>query len=158
MLVEDQTEVHVAPVSFVDILDAPNATGLLSAYAEECLVPGAKPQRAIYEAMEKAGALHCFGAYSGDILVGFCSILVAVMPHTGQPLASIESLFVDPPCRDTGAGLMLLDAAEQWAQDFGCDKLVATARVGSTFDKVLSRREGYTLTHSQHTRKLGGPA
>ena len=163
MLTEVHTEVRVLrilPVSFIDILDAENADEILRAYAEECLVPGATPQRSIYEAMEKAGALQCFAAYTEatDLLIGFVSVLTAVMPHTGQPLATIESLFVDLPCRGTGAGLALLAAAEQYAQDFGCDKLVVTARVGSALDKVLSRRDGYTLTHLQHTRQLGGRA
>lgn len=149
------TEVKILPVSFVAILDAPNSGALLRAYAEECLVPGATPQRAIYSAMERAGALQCFAAYAeADLLIGFASVLTAVMPHTGQRLAAIESVFVAPSYRDTGSGLALLDAAEQHARDSGCSTVVCLARVNSPFDKVLSRRSGYKLTHSQYTRRL----
>ena len=148
------TEVKILPVSFVAILDAPNSGAIISAYAEECLVPGATPQRAIYSAMERAGALHCFAAYSEDTLIGFASVLTARMPHTGDLVATLESLFVEPLHRDTGAANMLLDAAEQYALDTGCSDLTYAARVGSRLDKVLSRRAGCKLTHAQYTRRL----
>ena len=147
-------QVAILPVSFAAILDAPNSVDLIQAYATECLVPGAQPQRAAYEEMERVGALKCFAAYMGGRLIGFCSILCAVMPHTGFRLATVESLFVDPAYRGTGAGDLLLDAAEQYAKEAGCVAFTASARVGSAFEKVLSRRTGYSLTHSQHTRWL----
>jgi GNAT superfamily N-acetyltransferase len=149
-----ETQVTILPVSFADILDAPNSAALIQAYATECLVSGAHPQRAAYEAMEKAGALKCFGAYIDSRLIGFCSVLSAVMPHTGHRLATIESVFVDPAYRNMGADADLLGAAEQYAAETGCRLVTALARVGSAYDKVLSRRSGYTLTHSQHTRWL----
>ena len=155
MLTKVRTEVnvvHVQSVSFSVILDAPNADALLRAYAEECLVPDATPQRLIYEAMEGAGALKCFAAYAeGTLLIGFCSILVARMPHTGHLLATGESIFVDSACRDTGAGNLLINAAEQYADSI-CAPLSWLPRVDSAFDKVLSRRPGYSRTHSQYTR------
>ena len=147
--------VTVLPVPVAAILDAPNAEALLNAYAEECLVPGTQPQRAIYEAMEKGGALQCFAAYADSgLLIGFVSVLCAIMPHHGRRLATVESLFVDPAYRDSGAGTALLAAVEQHARDAKCSALVCTARIGSAFDKVLDRRPGYALTHSQHTRWL----
>ncbi len=155
MIIEDTSiQVTIQSVRFSVILDAPNSADLIRAYATECLVPDSQPQPAIYAAMEKAGVLKCFAAYAGNVLVGFISILTAVMPHDGRLLATVESLFVSPDHRDTGAGNLLLDAAEEYARDSGCSKLAATARVGSAFDKVLTRRAGYKLTHSQHTRWL----
>ena len=148
------TTVTILPVSFRDILDAPNSADLIQAYATECLVPDAQPQRAAYEAMEKAGALQCFAAYVNGRLIGFCSVLSAVMPHTGFRLATVESVFVDPAYRSLGADADLLDAAEQYAIDSDCRQITGLARVGSAFDKVLSRRPGYTPTHTQHTRWL----
>ncbi len=149
-----ETQIIIAAVPFSAILDAPNADLLLRAYAEECAVPDATPQRAVYAALEQVGAIRCFAAYSDTSdLIGFISVLAVAMPH-GNRLATIESLFVDPAYRSTGAANFLLDAAEQDAQASGCSNLAATARVGSAFEKVLSRRPGYSLTHSQHTRRL----
>lgn len=153
-----ENQVTVLPVSVATIFDAPNATGLIRAYAEECLIPDAEPQRATYEAMERVGALKCFVAYAdlggSSLLVGFVSIICAVMPHCGKRLATVESLFVEPAYRDTGAGVDLISAAEQCAADFGCLAITAAARVDSAFDKILSRRAGYAPTHTQHTRWL----
>ena len=150
--------VTILPVSVAAIFDAPNAADLLCAYAKECLIPDAQPQRMTYEAMERTGVLQCFAAYAGpegaSLLIGFVSVIRAVMPHCGKRLATVESLFVEPDYRYTGAGAGLIAAAEQCAADSGCLAITAAARVGSAFDKVLSRRTGYALTHSQHTRWL----
>ena len=145
--------VTIVPVSFTAVLDAPNSKALIRAYAEECSVPGAEPQRDIYAAMERAGVLHCFAALADGILIGFCAILTARMPHTGNLLATGESIFVDPAYRDTGAGDCLIEAAEQHAQNLGAT-LAWVPRAGSAFDKILSRRAGYMLTHHQYTRRL----
>lgn len=157
-MISVEKQVAIVPVSFSEILDAPNSPSLLQAYAEECLIPDATPQRLTYEALEGAGALRCFAAFvypeDSPLLVGFVSVLVAVMPHHGNRLATVESLFVDSDHRDTGAGNLLLEVAEKHARESGCLNLVCTARVGSAFDKVLSRRAGYQLTHVQHTRRL----
>ena len=150
-----EAQVTILPVSVATIFDAPNATALFRANAEECLVPEADPQRAFYLAMEQAGVLKCFASYAGVRLVGFSAILCTDMPdHPGKSLATIKNVFVDPAYRGTGAGDLLLDAAEQYATEAGCMAFTASARVDSAFDKVLSRRAGYTLTHSQHTRWL----
>lgn len=150
-------ELTVLPVSFTAILDAPNAVVLLRSYAEECSVPDAEPQRAMYEAMEQTGVMQCFAVYFGEAsLVGFVSVLRTIVPHDGHHIAAIESLFVDPIYRSTGAGFLLLAAAERFATDSGCRCLLASARLGSPLDLILSRRDGYDRTHSQHTRWLNG--
>jgi len=149
-------EVTILPVSYATILDDPAAPALLRAYAEECLVPDASPQRAMYEALEKLEVIQCFGAYLASALIGFISIIRTTVPHDGHLVASVESMFVDLPHRHTGAGLLLLTAAETFATDIGCRVLLCSARLDSPFDLVLSRRAGYERTHSQHTRWLNG--
>ena len=149
-------EVTILPVSYAVILDAPNIPDLLHVYAEECLVPDAEPQRQLYAAMEQAGAVQCFAAYFDSLLIGFISVLRTIVPHDGHLIAGVESFFVDPAHRSTGAGLMLLAAAELYAADSGCRCLLASARLGSVLDIVLSRRTGYEHTHAQYTRWLNG--
>lgn len=177
-------ELTVLPVSFATILDDSAAPALLRAYAEECLVPDAAPQRPLYAAMERVGAIQCFAAYFGEaadedgdvaaldavlapdfvpdfaravpLLIGFVSVLRTIVPHDGHHIAAIESLFVDSARRSTGAGFLLLAAAEQYATVSGCRCLLASTRLGSALDLILSHRTGYDRTHSQHTLWLNG--
>jgi hypothetical protein len=144
--------VEIRPVSYADIIDAPNAEELIRSYASECSVPNAEPQPEIYAAMESAGALKCFGAYVDDRLVGFVSVLTAIMPHTGKPLVAGESIFVYPANRYSRAGDGLISAAERYADSIAAS-LTWLPRVGSQLDRILSHRQGYSLTHSQHTRR-----
>jgi GNAT superfamily N-acetyltransferase len=153
MIAED-IQITILPVPVATVFDAPNSEALLQAYAEDCLVPDAKPQRAMYEAMERVGALQCFAAYSGRLLVGIVSVVSAVVPHLGKRIATIESVFVDPAYRSTGAGDSLLEAAEHYATGVKCLAITGSPRIDSAFEKVLSRRPGYQRTHSMFTRWL----
>ena len=151
-MIAEATQVTIRAVPFASILDDPAFPDLLEAYKEDCSAPNAGPQRGIYEAMEKAGLLHCFAAYAGDLLVGFVSLMTVGMPH-GNRMTTGESIFVDPEYRGTGAGEALISAAEEYVDAIGTD-LSWLPRIGSAFDKVLGRRRGYTPTHTQHTRWL----
>ena len=147
-------DVSILPVPYATIMDDPAFPVLLEAYTAECLVPDAEPQRAIYEGMERASAIKCFGAYADDLLIGFASLLTAVMPHDGHKVATIESLFVAADYRDTGAGNLLLAAARTAALDAECRLIHYNARIGSRLDRVLSRRSGCSLTHNVYTEWL----
>jgi GNAT superfamily N-acetyltransferase len=138
----------------MDILGAPNARELFDAYAADCLMPGSKPQVEIYQSMEQACVLACFGAYAGDELVGFVTLVKSVMPHHGKRIASIESLFVEASHRAGGTGSRLLDAAREFAASSWCAALLYTARVGSELETLLSRREGCKRSHTVFTEWL----
>ena len=144
----------VRRVSHSEILCAVNAQQLIAEYAAECSVPDADPQVEKYAALEAAGALACFGAYVGEELVGFASILMTGMLHTSKRVANIESLFVSSSQRFTGAGNALLLAAELDAAASGCVQLLATARIGSRLDKILTHRAGCKVTHVVFTTWL----
>jgi GNAT superfamily N-acetyltransferase len=147
-------------VSHSEILGARNAAELIDEYAAECSRPDANPQASIYDAMEQAGALQCFGAYleNGpaelDELIGFASVVSAVMPHNGKRVATIESIFVLSAQRHTCAGTDLLTAAEEYAAEAGCADLLYTARIYSPLEKVLLRRLKCLPTHTVFTRRL----
>ena len=144
----------IRPVSYSEILDAPNSAELLQAYSKDCVMPDYNPQRQIYEAMENSGALYCFGAYVDDVLVGFVSVVTGLMPHNGKRTATIESLFALPSHRKYGIGDALLSAVEVLALKEGCVALLYTARVGSPLSVVLSRRPGCKESHTMFTRWL----
>ncbi len=141
-------------VSYSEILGAPNAQELINEYAAECSIPDADPQRQIYAAMEQSGALQCIGAYIADELVGFVSILSGVMPHHGKRVATVESLFVLPSYRHSGAGNDLLSAAERYATEAECVAILYNTRINSRLEKVLLRRYECQPTHTVYTRWL----
>ena len=145
---------EIKPVSYSEILDAPNSAELLDAYAKDCVMPDYNPQRQIYQAMEKSGALYCFGAYVDDVLIGFVSVVTGVMPHNGKREATIESLFVLPSHRATGAASELMTTVEKVSAVTGCVALLYTARAGSPLEVVLSRRPGCKESHTMFTRWL----
>ena len=146
--------IDIKPVSYAEILDAPNATELLDAYSKDCMMPAHDPQRQMYEAMERSGSLKCFGAFYSGVLVGFVSVITGVMPHNGKRIATIESLFALPSHRQYGTGDALLSAVEVFALKEGCVALLYTARVGSPLEVVLSRRPGCKASHTMFTRWL----
>jgi GNAT superfamily N-acetyltransferase len=141
-------------ISYAQFLSAPNAQELISAYAAECLIPDAQPQHQTYTALEQSGAFQGFGAYAGDDLVGFVTVVSSVMPHNGKRAATVESVYVSPSHRGSSAGNALLSAAEQYAAESGCVVILYTARVDSPFETVLSRRSGCKESHTVFSRWL----
>ena len=144
----------IGKCSVAEILDEANARSLIAAYADECCVPDAVPQREMYLAMELAGMLTCFGAYVDGELVGFVSVIVSVMPHHGKLVATVESLYAAPEYRDRGAGIGLMGVAERHAEESGCVCLTYTARVGSRLETVLALRAGCERSHEMYTKWL----
>lgn len=144
--------IEISQCFVTELLDGPNARDLIAAYATECMIPDAKPQRETYLAMQRAGLLTCFGAYLDRELVGFVSIITSVMPHHGKKVATIESLYAAPEYRDAGAGNALMAEAERFARDAGCVCLVYTARVGSRLETVLALRAGCERSHEMFTK------
>ena len=149
----------IRPVSYAEILDAPNAGRLLSDYAAECSIPELSPfcpQAYLYEAMEKSGGLQCFGAYDGDMLVGFASVLTYILPHYGKKIATTESIFVAESHRHYGLGRELLNYIEKFAKEQGCAVFLYTAPAGSRFAKMLSLNiDRYRRTNIVYLRNLG---
>ena len=154
--VESPAQVTILPVSFRDILDAPNAAFLIHAYSASCIVPDAEPQRPLYEAMERAGILHGFAAYANGSLIGFASVICSIMPHDGHLVGTMGEMFIDLPYRGTDAEDLLLSALEQTAADAGCRCFVCLARIDSKYSKRLAQREGFHPTQTQFTKWLNG--
>lgn len=153
-------QITILPVSVATIFDAPNVAELIHAYAAACIVSDAEPQRPLYDAMERAGIIHGFGAYvetnDSPLLVGFASVICSIMPHDGHLVAALGELFVALPYRHTQAEDLLLSAVEQCATDSGARCFICQARLGSKYDKRLSQRAGFNQTHTQYTKWLNG--
>ena len=144
--------VEIRLVKSAEIFGAPNAEQLIEEYGRECLVP-IDPQVELYARMEDAGLLQCVGVYNSQGLVGFASILIALMPHNGVQVGTVESVFVTERAR-RGMGLALLSAIEGYAKAAGCVTLLYSVRIGSELEFVLGCRKECRRTHTTFTRDL----
>lgn len=96
-----------------------------------------------YLEMAAVGMLHPFGAWCGDDLVGFISVLTPRLPRYGALVAVAESWFVAAAHRKSGAGLRLLQEAERVAIEEGSPGLFVSSPLKSMLVEILPRR-GYT--------------
>lgn len=123
---------------------------LLAQYGLESRSPEfgeVEPNFELYRAMEANGALHIVGAFDPD-LVGLAALIVYGLPHYGgRAVCAMESFFVSPDARSSGAGLKLLRAAEEQARILGASALMVSAPVGSRLEQVLPRTGYRSMSH-----------
>lgn len=149
--------IHIVPVKCRELLFDPDAAPLFREYAAECSIPelGAiSPQRDIYEAMEKNGVAHFFGAYDGVHLVGFAVMLIYILPHYGSKVATTESLFLAKLSRGWGNGVSLMKYLENYARERDCKAFLYTAPRGGRLARLLSLFKEYRRTNDVFLRQL----
>ena len=148
----------IRPVSYAEILSAPNAERLMSDYAAECSIPELgpiNPQRELYAAMEQSGAMQAFGVYEEGTLIGFMTVLIWTVPHYGKKIASTESIFLASERRDSGIGANMLQYIEEYAKGNDCAAIQYTAPVNSRFARLLAINvDRYRRTNSIYLRNL----
>ena len=123
----------VARSSIAAIAGAAEFAALAAEYAAEAAIDGLPPPAAkmeTYRQLEAVGVLRAFSARLDGYLVGFITVLTPVLPHYGVPIAVSESFFVAATHRRTGAGLRLLQAAEDEARALGSPGLLVSAPFG----------------------------
>lgn len=141
---------EIRKCSYDEVLDSPQFEALCAEYAQESTrttLGDYNPQRDTYAMLEKAGVLHTLGAFNGDELVGFISVLFNVTPHYGKRIAVSESYFVSTKHRAGGIGVKLLKSAEQLAVEYGAVGLFISAPVNGTLEKIMPRLS-YVQTNS----------
>lgn len=124
------------------------ATELIAEYGAECSISAIgpiNPQGPIYEALEKAGALDCFGAFDGEEMVGFALLLMPIIPHYGEKVATPESLFV---AKSSSLGRELMSHLEQFAKESGCRGILFSAPAGGRFERYLEASKEYQRTNA----------
>jgi hypothetical protein len=124
---------------------------LLEAYARECSIPligEINPQLKMYELMEQAGILKCFGFFEGHTLVGFATVLTTVLPHYGKKVATVESIFAKRGGKD------LMQAIEAYAKEAGCAVIFYSAPAGGRLERLLSLKKSCKHTNTIFTRSL----
>lgn len=136
----------IRPCTAAEIMDSPEFPDLVAEYAAESKIdglPGPGAKLAAYARIEHTGFLHAFGAWQGDRLVGFITVLASPMLHYDQTIAVCESFFVAGEHRGGGPGLKLMCRAEEIAQQKGSPVLLFTAPIGSRLEQLLPKC-GYT--------------
>jgi GNAT superfamily N-acetyltransferase len=148
----------IKPVSYAVLMGAPNFDDLIDEYGSECSIPQigrVAPQAAIYAQMEQTGMLQTFGVYLGELLIGFASVLVFIVPHYGKQIANVESLFLTESQRNAETGRELMDVIENYARQKGCVVILYNARHESRFERLLiASRNRYQRTNSVFCRSL----
>ena len=139
-----------------ELINAPNRDELFDEYARESSIKGMPPHRidvTTYKALETNGALCAFGAFDGDVIVGFVAVFTSVFPHYSAKVSMTESFFVKAEYRRTGAGLKLLRIAERHAKDVGSVGLLLSAPFEGNLIGILPRK-GYAETNRVFFKKL----
>ena len=145
----------VRPCTVSEVMCAPEWEEILAEYVAEASIKGMPPPNAkieTYRKIESTGNLHSFMALEGNRLVGFIYVLAPVLPHYGIPVAVCESFFVASKSRKGGAGLRLLRAAEDKANELGSPGLVVSAPFGGRLCDLLPRC-GYVETNRVFFKK-----
>lgn len=143
-------------ITLEELTSAPEFDDLAEAYRVEAAIddlPMASYKADIYRSMEAAGLLHILGAYQGDRLIGFLSLIVSVLPHYNMTCATAESYFVDAKHRRGGPGIKLLRKAESLSEELGAGVLLLSARPDSPLSVILPR-SGYAPANTVFYRRL----
>lgn len=140
-----------------EILQSSNFARIAEEYGAESSIKGMPHPLAkmeMYYQLESVGALHVYGAFMDDGIVGFITILTTVMPHYSAILAVSESFFVLKDYRKSGAGLKLLRMAEDRAREVGAPGLLVSAPYGGVLEAVLPR-SGYAPSNTAFFKAFG---
>lgn len=90
-----------------------------------------------YMPLHNSGKFKVFAAEMNGHLIGFINLILAVLPHHNNFLATVESFYVDKFFRHTGAGLKLKATAEKYAQEAGVKGIIYSAPLDSILEKIL---------------------
>ena len=142
--------IEIRKITVAELLEHKDWNAVVEKYADESSIkdmPRFKVDVALYKKLESFGSLSVFGAFSGELLVGFLSVLVTVLPHYSTETAKIESLFVLNEYRHTGAGARLISKAKEAGKEKGAIGLLISAPFGGVLASALSKRKGFIETN-----------
>ena len=145
----------IREVTVADVLHAPNAAELFRMYSEECSLSelgNIAPTEETYANLSRAG-MTTLGAYDGENLVGFATLLTYIVPHYGKKIAATESIFIADKYR-ARMWRSLRDAIEEYGKNNNCAAILYSAPTGSRFSRMLSLSSRYRHTNDVFLRNL----
>ena len=147
---EDADNVISDP-AFEDVTKAYGETGLKELVGETWSVDTKQ-----YSLLAQAGILKAFTVRVDGRMVGFASLTLSKSPHTGKPVALVESIFVLEEYRRYS--MSLIAVMKQYARANGFPYLSVSAPVGSRFDHMLSlnaKRERAKHVYNMYLMETG---
>ena len=90
----------------------------------------------------KAPGHHTFGAFAGDVLLGYLHCYRAVTIDKGVMLR-VQALVVDEGARGSGAGRKLMTEAERMARELDCSTVTLSSNERRTGAHAFYERIGY---------------
>lgn len=148
---------EIRRVAIKDVLDDPAFPELLAMFERAVAVEGlptSKWRRDIYELLEDSGRILSLAAYMDGELIGFLGLMVSMLPQYGEEVAVIDTVFVRPEHRGTGAGLQLVHEAEAWARETGAVAVMLSTPVDGVLGRIV-QRWGYQQTRHTYMKLLG---
>ena len=108
----------------------------------------------LYEKLDAAGYLRMYTARIDGRLIGYCSMAVSKHPHTGQPVAREDGIYVVPEYRGgTGAGDMLVEVSDGLLRQEGIVSVQRTTKVAHNHGPWLQRK-GYEMIEITYLKRL----
>ena len=136
---------EIKKISMCETWEAANWSEILAEYVSEASIeglPNPTPNIELYRRYEALGVLDAFGAFIGDTLIGYITLLE--IPGTHYDIATLfstESFFVLKAHRHTGAGLRLLKKVEEVARSRNAGGLLVSARSHTNLATVLAHKD-----------------
>jgi hypothetical protein len=148
--------IDVHRCGIAEIIENANLAELRREFAAEvatCVQPSEINRLYGYQTMERDGTVQAIGAFQDGMVIGFITVLTPGTPRLGTPVAAADGLFVGRQYRDTGAGLKLLKAAENYAAEIGSPVLLCGSLRDGPLSKILPRL-GYVETNVVYSKEL----
>jgi GNAT superfamily N-acetyltransferase len=103
--------------------------------------------------LKKAGELPLVATLDKQV-VGLCGVHAMVTVHRPAPVGRITVLVVDNKAQRHGIGRMLVEAAEQWCREQGCQIIEVTSNDRRAAAHAFYRHMGYERTSIRFFKKL----
>lgn len=128
------------------------ANVLIKEYDQESRAHGLPPRNPdvqMYQALHQAGALRVLAYIKNGKMEGFGVVLVSPVAHYSAKLAVMESVYVSPQHRSSGAGWRLIKTAERLAKEAGAIGLFVSAPASGMLEAVMKRKSsGYAHSNT----------
>lgn len=103
--------------------------------------------------LKKAGELPLVATLDKQV-VGLCGVHKMVAIHRPTPVGRIQILVVAAKAQRGGIGRMLVEAAEKWCRDAGCELVEVTSNDRLTAAHAFYRHMGYERSSIRFFKKL----
>lgn len=148
---------EIKSLTFNEFISDPMCSDLLDEHVQESAnkeMPPISVNAEFYKKLESVGALRALGAYDDGEFIGLICMLISPNLHYSRNICTIESFFVRPEYRKSGAGLKLLSEAEKLAKEADAVAIFVSAQVESNLEKAMSASKRYKATNTIFFRSL----